>query len=133
MLRSVGIADYIQTNPATVLPGDSLLEAVQKILSHKISGLCVVDEQQRLVGMLSEMDCLKGILNATYNRTDTGLVSEYMTADVDVASPTDDIIKVATDMMNKKQRRRPVTENGKLLGQVSCRQLLSVVKDFSAA
>ena len=134
MLRSVDIRDYMQTKPVTVTAGANLVEAMQKIGRHKVSGLCVVDEKNLLVGMLSEMDCLRGVLSATYNQSGQsgmGQVSEYMTCDVDVAKMSDDIISIATDMVSKGQRRRPVVENGKLIGQVTCRQLLNAVKDFS--
>ena len=133
MLRSVDLEDYMLKSPITVPPQASLLEAVQKIILHKISGLCVVDENQQLLGMLSEMDCLRGILSATYNQSGVGLVSEYMTTEVVVAKLRDDIVGVANDMLSKQQRRRPVVDEGKLVGQITCRQLLNAVKEFSDA
>ena len=133
MLRSVNLKDYMDENPVTVLAETPLGEAAHLIIKHKISGLCVIDEDKHLVGVLSEMDCLRGILGATYNQSRTGNVSEYMTADVDVARPEEDIINIATDMMNKQQRRRPVLENGVLIGQISCRQLINAVEDFPEA
>ena len=133
MLRSVDIRDYMIDNPVTISPQSSLAEAVQKILAHKISGLCVVDDNKRLLGVLSELDCLQGVLGATYNQSGVGQVSEYMTRDVDVARLTDDIVNVANDMMSKNQRRRPVVDNGRLIGQITCRQLLSAVKEFAQA
>lgn len=134
MLRSINIRDYMQEKPATVLASAPVLEAMQKILSHRISGLCVVDEHHRLVGMLSELDCLKGVLDATYQsgRGGLGQVSEYMTRDLDVTTLSENIVSVATDMVNKRQRRRPVVDdNGKLVGQITCRQMLNAVRDFS--
>lgn len=134
MLRSVDIRDYMQKKPVSVGERASLIEALQKILAHKISGVCVVDDNNNLVGMLSELDCLRAIMNAAYNQsgqTSMGQVAEYMTREVQVANLSDDIISIATDMMNKQQRRRPVVENGKLIGQITCRQLLSAAKEFS--
>lgn len=131
MLRSVDVKDYLLQNPVTITKDAGLLEAVHLILSHKISGLCVVDEHNNLLGVLSELDCLRGILGATYNESGVGLVSDYMTTDVDVAGLHDNIVNVASDMLKKKHRRRPVVENGKLLGQITCRQLLRAVKEFS--
>lgn len=134
MLRSVNLRDYMQEKPVTVPDTAPLLEAMQKILSHRISGLCVVDEQHNLVGMLSELDCLRGVLDATYQsgRGGLGQVREYMTAELDTAALNENIVSVATDMVNKRQRRRPVVdENGKLIGQITCRQLLNAVRDFS--
>jgi CBS domain-containing protein len=54
-----------------------------------------------------------------------------MTRDVVVAHPRDDILNLAEDMLLKKHRRRPVVDDGKLVGVVSCRQLLTAVNKFS--
>lgn len=131
MLRSVDLKDYMLQSPVTISPDAGLFEAVHKILVHKISGLCVIDDQRHLVGVLSEIDCLQGILSATYNQAGVGHVSEYMTAEVETARLGEDIVTVASDMMKKQQRRRPVVEDGKLIGQITCRQLLRAVKEFS--
>ncbi len=131
MLQSVDLRDYMITNPIKVKDDASLFDAMKIIIDNKVSGICVISENDVLVGVLSEMDCLAAMLKATYNEVGVGLVNEYMTKDVVVASPSDDIINVAQDMLLKKQRRRPVVDSGKLVGQVSCRQLLTAVNKFN--
>jgi CBS domain-containing protein len=118
--------------PVRIKPNANLLEAVELITRHKISGLCVVDDDDRLVGILSELDCLGGILDATYNEAGVGAVSEYMTSEnLVVAGIRDNIVELSQDMLKHKHRRRPVVDDGKLVGQVTCRQLLIAVKNFS--
>jgi CBS domain-containing protein len=132
MLHSVDLRDYMITNPIKVKDDANLFDTMKIIIDNKVSGVCVINENKSLVGMLSEMDCLAAILKATYNEVGVGLVSEYMTKEnIIVANPSDDIINVAQDMLLKKHRRRPVVENGKLVGQVSCRQLLTAVSKFN--
>jgi CBS domain-containing protein len=59
-------------------------------------------------------------------------VSEHMTAEnLIVVHPSEDIVAVAQDMLRSNKRRTPVVEDGKLIGQITCRQLLSAVKKFS--
>jgi len=107
------------------------MEAMEIIIDNRVSGICVIDAQESLVGILSEMDCLRAVLNATYNETGVGHVGDYMIKEkLVVAGPNEDIVDVAQDMLRKNQRRRPVVENGKLIGQVTCRQLLKAVKKF---
>ncbi|MCB1698440.1 MAG: CBS domain-containing protein [Pseudomonadales bacterium] len=119
-------------NPVKVKPDDSVLDAMRVIIDNKISGVCVVDADGNLVGILSELDCLRAALGATYNNTGVGLVRDNMTGDnLLVAHPDENILDVAQDMLLKKHRRRPVVENGRLIGQITCRQLLSAVKKFS--
>ncbi len=132
MLRSVELKDYMLDYPVRVSPDDDVFEAVHQILAHKISGVCVVDEHDNLVGVLSELDCLQAILSSIYNESGVGKVREFMTADVLTVGPRDDIVDVAMDMLKRKHRRRPVVENGKLIGQITCRQLLRAVKEFRA-
>ena len=135
MLRSVELKDYMLPDPVKIKADDSVFEAIHRILVHKVSGLCVVNERQHLLGVLSEMDCLRAILGSVYNDSPhlAGSVGEYMTKEVVTVGVHDNIVDVATDMLKHKHRRRPVVdEDGRLLGQVSCRQLLRAVKEFAA-
>ena len=131
MLHSLDMRDYILHNPIKLKVDDSIVDAIDRILEHGVSGICVVDQHEHLVGVLSELDCMKAILAATYNRTPIGLISDFMTTDVVSVSLHENIVDVAQDMLAHKHRRRPVIdEDGTLLGQVTCRQLLRAVKDF---
>ena len=131
MLKSVSLRDYMLPHPATVRSNATLDEAMDVITENRISGLCVVDELGNLVGILSELDCLRAILGAVYNKTGVGAVRDYMASDnLIVAHPDEDIVDVAQDMLMNNKRRRPVVENGKLIGQITCRQLLKAVRGF---
>ena len=101
------------------------------IIDNKVSGVCVVDDRENLVGILSELDCLRATMGAFYNDSGADLVADHMASDtLVVAHPEEDIIDVAQDMLAKNKRRRPVVENGVLIGQISCRQLLKAVRQF---
>lgn len=131
MLKSVNLRDYMLINPVRVRATDNIFDAMQVIIDNKISGVCVVDEHDNLVGILSELDCLRAVLSATYNEGGVGQVSEFMAGEnLVVAHPNEDIVDVAQDMLLKNKRRRPVVEDGKLVGQITCRQLLTAVKGF---
>lgn len=132
MLQSVNLRDYMLLNPVRVHPEDNVMDAMKVIIDNKISGVCVVDADVNLVGVLSELDCLRAVLGAVYNDAGIGIVRDYMATDnLVVAHPNEDIVDVAQDMLLKNKRRRPVVENGKLIGQITCRQLLSAVMKFS--
>ncbi len=131
MLQSVNLRDYMLPNPVKVKPEDNIMDAMKVIIDNKVSGVCVVDGDMNLVGVLSEMDCLRAILSAVYNNSSIGTVRDHMASDnLLVAHPNEDIVDVAQDMLTKNTRRRPVVENGKLIGQITCRQLLSAVMKF---
>ena len=132
MLHSVGVKNYMLETPVKLRPGMSVFEASHLILSNKISGAVVVDETGHLLGMVSELDCLRAMLNAVYNGDEfvEGRVEDIMTKDVETAHPHDDIVDVATSMLDHKHRRRPVVEDGIVVGQLNCRQILRAIKEF---
>ena len=73
------------------------------------------------------------MLSSSYNEGGIGQVKDFMASDnLVVANPHEDITDVAQDMLLKKKRRRPVVEDGKLIGQVTCRQLLKAARDFTS-
>ena len=120
-------------DPVSVNPTMNVYEAAHEILTNQVSGVTVTDENGKLVGMLSELDCLQAIVTNVYNGADPGaaLVSDIMTADVEVNDPEDEILAVAKSMLDHKHRRRPVMKDGVLQGQLTCRQILKAVTDFA--
>lgn len=135
MLRTVDLKDYMLTKPIVISAQAHLFEAIDLIVKNRVSGLCVVDDDGILVGILSELDCMRGVLSATYHQDSPGEVSKYMvTENLNCARPGDDIVSLAQDMLAKGQRRRPVIDgNGKLVGQITCRQILAAVKSFNSS
>jgi CBS domain-containing protein len=59
MLKSLELRDVMIRQPITVPPNITVFEAAQIIMENKITGVIVVDDEQNLVGILSELDCLK--------------------------------------------------------------------------
>ncbi len=132
MLRSLHIVDYMNPRPVKVHVEDSLMKAALEITHQRVSGACVVDSDDHLVGVLSEIDCLRAVISATYNNTaDIGTVRSAMTAEVQSCHVHENIVDVALDMISKGHRRRPVVDQGRLIGQLTCRQILKAVSAFN--
>lgn len=132
-MAKTSISEFMIDNPVSVRPSMNVYEAAHEILTNQVSGVTVVDENGKLVGMLSELDCLQAMVTSVYNGADPGgaLVSDIMTVDVEVNDPEDEILAVATSMLDHKHRRRPVVKDGVLQGQLTCRQILRAVTDFA--
>ncbi len=133
MSRSLSLDAYMVKRPIKVNANATILEAARIILEHSVSGVCVVDDDDTLVGMLSELDCLRAVVERIYEQkqSSAGFVYEVMTRNVEVNKPGDDIISVAASMLDHKHRRRPVVSDDALVGQITCRQILSAIKDFT--
>ena len=131
MTRSIQVREYM-SKPITVKQDISLAVASRVILKHRISGLVVVDDDNNLVGVLSELDCMQAFVTTVYNGGTPGaeIVKDVMTTEVAVNGPNEDIVTVAAEMLDRRHRRRPIIEDGKLIGQITCRQLLRAIKEF---
>ena len=131
-MRSLKISDHLIKNPIKVSSKATIGEAARTIIENKVSGVIVVDEHNKVEGMLSELDCLRSLLAEIYNEGQVGkaLVTGEMSSPVTYNKPEEDIISVAESMLDQKQRRRPVIDNGRLVGQITCRQLLSAIMAF---
>lgn len=131
MPKSVAVQEYMRT-PRTVKQNATIAEAARVIVENRVSGVLVVDDDGQLAGMLSELDCMQAIVSTVYNGGTPGAekVAEVMTKEVAVNRPGEDIVTVAAEMLKHKHRRRPIVDNGKLVGQISCRQLLLAINDF---
>lgn len=123
----------MRSQPVTLKPDSTINEAIRLIMEHKITGLTVIDDDKRVLGVISELDCMRAVLGTVYNdgNASVGLVSDYMSTDVYDCAPEEDIIKVAQSMLEHRHRRRPVTKDGKLVGQLSCRNILWAIMEYT--
>lgn len=133
MPQPTTIKDCMRRNPLTINLEANLVEAIDIIFEYKLTGLTVTDHEGRAVGILSELDCIKAVLTAIYNEGDPehSLVKDVMCADLVTCKSSDSIVEVAQSMLESRQRRRPVIEDGKLVGQVSSSNVLWALMEHS--
>lgn len=113
-------------------PDQPIQDVIATIIEKKIAGAPVLDDQNHLVGMISEKDCLRLIVDQAYNNmpAETRKVSDYMTPKVQTLSPTTNVVEAAIEFLNSPMRRFPVVENGRLIGQVSRRHILRAAENI---
>ena len=126
-LPSVSAREFMSEHIHTVTPETNIIDAIKLIIEHKISGLSVIDQDNNLLGVISEVDCLRAILDGSYYGEVGGQVSDYMTANVQSVSSEIAIIDIAKLILDNNRRRMPVVENGKLIGQFSIRSILNAI------
>lgn len=114
----------------TFKPDQLIQDVIAIIIEKKISGAPVLNDEHRLVGMISEKDCLRIIVDQAYYNmpAETRKVSDYMTVKVETLSPKTNIVEAANAFLNSPIRRFPVVENGMLIGQVSRRHILQAAQ-----
>jgi CBS domain-containing protein len=127
------IRDCMRRNPLTIQSSANLVQAIEMLVEYKLTGVTVVDQEGRPVGVISEIDCIRTVLHALYNDGDPEhyLVQDAMTQEIVSCTPDDGIVEVAADMLATRQRRRPVIEQGRLVGQVSSSNILWALMEHS--
>lgn len=124
MSRIPLVREFMATNLVTLRPEMTIFAAIDVLLKNRFSGAPVVDEQGRLVGILSEKDCLRVYASGAFFNNAGGLVSDYMSREVMTVEPDDEIFRVADIFLKRSFRRLPVLQDGRLVGQVSRRDVL---------
>lgn len=123
-MRSVKVSDFMAKRLVTLQPQTNVVEAMGVLLDKKISGAPVVDDDGVLVGVLSEVDLMKIIIQDSYYDEAAGVVGDYMRFPVDTVEADTDIYSLAERFLTEHRRRYPVVRHGKLVGQISRRDVL---------
>ena len=129
--RSARVKDYMTGKLVTFRPDTDVLDAIHELVRHNIAGAPVVDDHGELVGMISELDCMKIALHAGYHGDWGGPVSEYMTGDTQTVDANMSIVDLAQRFMDTGFRRFPVVTDHRLVGQISRRDVLRALQEIA--
>jgi CBS domain-containing protein len=113
----------VMTTPAAALRGEATLaEAVEFLTKLHIGGAPVVDSDNAIVGIISELALIEVVFDEAARQAP---VSQYMTKEVQVAHPDEPLSKAAKLFALYSFRRLPVAKDGKLVGVISRRDLMN--------
>jgi CBS domain-containing protein len=129
--KSAQVKDYMTGKLLTFSPDTDVLDAIHELVRHGISGAPVTSSRGDLVGMLSELDCMKIALHAGYHGDWGGPVSEYMTTDTETVEADMSIIDLAQLFLDSTFRRYPVVKDHRLIGQISRRDVLRALGELA--
>lgn len=122
------VRDYMDTVVPTLRPEMEILQAVGFLLDNHVTGAPVVDANQKLIGMLTEKDCLRLLSTGQDNEFPSGTVADFMTSHVEYVTPTMNIYFVAGMFLSHNFRRFPVLEGGKLVGAITRFDILKGIR-----
>jgi CBS domain-containing protein len=128
MLKTASVKDYMSANLLTFTPDMDIQHAINQFIKKRVSGAPVVDKIGNLVGMLTEQDCIKIALTASYYSESVGKVAEYMHPIVKTVEADASIIEVASMFLQEGYRRYPVMEDNRLVGQISRHDVLKALE-----
>lgn len=124
--ENIKVSDYMTRKLITFRPDQPVLEVMNTLIKHKISGGPVVNEKNELVGIISEGDCMKQISESRYYNQpmDNITVEKHMAHDVETIDGNLNVFDAAQKFISSKRRRFPIVEDGKLVGQISQKDVL---------
>ncbi len=117
------VGDVMTRNPLTVDPEFTVPKAARIMLENKITALPVVDKG-RLVGILTNTDVMRFLLEGYGELKKKILVSECMTYEVVTIDPDSSLLQAHELMGTRRIRSLPVVEDGKLKGIVTRTDLM---------
>ncbi len=117
--------EIMRTNVLSVTKDSPIQKAVDMLVENGITGLPVVDIETKLVGIISEKDVLKLLYNLDTNE---GYVEDYMTRCVVSFDVENDLLEICESLIENGFRRVPILSDGKLVGIISRRDIISHIQ-----
>lgn len=128
-MSSILVRDYMQANVPAIRSTANVREVVEYLLKWNITGAPVVDEEMKVVGFVSEQDCMKEMLNSAFYSDESAQVTSIMRRDVLSVTPDTSILEIAETMLGNKPKNYPVIEHGKLVGLINRKLILLALQN----
>ena len=124
------VSDAMSHEIITITPSATVLEVAALLVNTRISAVPVIDEQERLVGIVSEADAIRHIVlgnNAHKDGEPRHRVSDIMTAKVDAVEETTPLKAAIELMIGQRLKFIPVCRAGKVVGSLSRTDVMRVI------
>lgn len=123
------VREYMDHFVNALRPEMDIFEAVDFLLERRVTGAPVTDAAGRLVGILSEKDCLRLLSQGADHDVPAGTVAEFMTRNVTTVTSEMNVYYAAGIFLRADFRRLPVVEDGMVVGAITRFDILRAIKD----
>lgn len=114
--------------PVTFTSDMTVAEAVEKLLQSRQTGGPVIDDKNKVIGFLSEQDCLVRMIESSYYREQVAHVKDIMRTEVISVKPYLSVIELTQRMLVDKPKVYPIVDDdGYLLGTINRSALLNAI------
>ena len=118
------ISDYMSSTVISV-GSDSTVQETAKFMHEKSIGSVLVKDKEEYIGIVTDTDLSRKVLGGGMDPKTTK-VTEVMTAQPIVTLDCHEPVTEANAYMAKKKiRHLPITENGKIVGMISVKDLVA--------
>ena len=124
--KNITVGDIMSRDLVTFSPDDSIHHVMSYFIKYKISGGPIVDKTGRLVGIISEADCMREISDSRYFNMPIldKSVKSFMSFPVETIQASTNIFDAASKFFKTSKRRFPVMDKGRLVGQISRKDIV---------
>lgn len=111
----------------TLTADTPIRRGVAVLVDAKAAGAPVLGDDGRLIGILTQKDCFRPALHASYHREWSGRVADHMSQTVITADINDEIIRVAEMFLQHPHRIFPVLDGDTVAGLLHRSDVLSLL------
>lgn len=126
------VRKYMTRNLITFQPETPLKTVIDELLTKKITGAPVLNNQGEVLGIIDDKDCLKLIFDSIYHELpeNTATVESYMSTLMMFVDVNMDIMQAADIFLTTPYKRLLVMDNENLIGQISRYDVLKAVREI---
>lgn len=114
----------MQTEFLRLRPATPIREAVAALVENRTSAAPVIEDSGSLVGILTQKDCFRSALNASYYQQWSGKVADFMSREARTLEADADFVTAAEIFLDLPFRSFPVMHRGSVVGMLNRRDLL---------
>ncbi len=120
------VAETVMSSPPILIYAKALIKDAQTLMTrYNINGLVVVDESEKIVGILTRQTVEKAI----YHGLERNEVSQLMTTEYHCVAPNDSFEEVQRLIIGENQRLLPVVENDKPKGVITRTDVMRIFRE----
>jgi len=116
--------DIMVTKLVTLRPEMDVFAAINLLVKHEISGAPVIDQNENFIGIFSEKCSMNVLIKSVYDQLPSTQLFAYVETEVRTIVEETDLLTIAQIFSTTTYRRLPVLREGKLVGQISRRDVL---------
>ncbi|MFL1467044.1 CBS domain-containing protein [Marinobacter sp. DUT-3] len=124
-MRSLKASDVMWNHIEPIRCGAPLTRVVKTLLRNHVTGLPVVDAHRKVIGFISEQDCIHALLVSSYHCEGDPIVDDVMFRDPVTISPEMAVVDLAQNLGAGKPKVYPVVDHGRLVGIVTRTAILA--------
>jgi len=126
------VKDCMNKDVITINQGATIVTVIETLLKNDISGAPVVNENNDMIGIITEKDCMRIYVDSSYHDIPSGKVTDFMSSTVMSIASDKTILDAAKSFIDNSYKGLPVVDGNKLVGQISRRDVLKMISDIKA-